>query len=145
MQWWKRLLLGLTPAALISISSAITYNACENRMVTDAPAPWQPPKWTFGVVWPILYVCIGVAWALRPSDSAWFALLSVLLALWLPVYNCWNKCGAAALLIGTALLSMGMSVALLRQRDTRASGALLVPLVLWLAYASSLNVYNVAK
>ena len=99
MQWWGRLLLGLTPAAWISISSATTYQFCENRMVTDAPAPWQPPRWAFGVVWPILYVCIGIAWALCPDQSAWFALLSVLLALWLPLYNCWNKCGAAALLI----------------------------------------------
>lgn len=115
-------------------------------LALDLPA-WAPPPWAFGVVWPVLYVLIGVApwqlWRAGPRP------LRVPLALWavqLGVNAVWPGVFfgleafwlAAAVIIGLVGLVIATIASFARQ--VASAAWLLVPYLLWIAYATALNV-----
>jgi tryptophan-rich sensory protein len=112
---------------------------------TIAKPPWTPPSWIFGPVWFVLYVSIAVAgwlvWrqvGLRPQVFAFFALQLVLNGLW-----SWAFFGAHR--IGLALVNIvALWITILGTIITFVSvvplaGWMLVPYILWVSFASSLN------
>jgi translocator protein len=118
-------------------------------------APWSPPSWVFGIVWPVLYTLRGVAsWltfralSSAPSYSAWvicwvFALVTLFLqAAWTPIFFGLNMIRLALLILvltfASALIQAGTSWSI-----SLVAGALLVPELLWLGFAFSLNLYAV--
>lgn len=108
---------------------------------------WAPPASVFGPVWTVLYALMGVAaWLVwREADSravrlpiGLFLLQLVLNALWSWLFFGWHL-GALAfadILLLTVLVAATL-VAFWRIR--RLAGALLVPYVLWVVFASALN------
>lgn len=114
----------------------------------DRPA-WAPPEWVFGVVWPVLYVLIGVAawwlWrragpigALRVPLGLWGAQLLVN-AVWPGVFFGLNAYWAAAPVIVVLVILVAATIVTFARRTTFAA-ALLVPYLLWISYATALNV-----
>ncbi len=58
---WKKLLICLAiPLAVGGLSAFLTRNAMEAFSALKQP-PLSPPPWVFGVVWPILYLLMGLA------------------------------------------------------------------------------------
>lgn len=113
----------------------------------DRPS-WTPPNWLFGPVWTTLYVLMGVAaWRVwrRPEARGRGAALGaflfqlVLNALWSWIFFGLQMPGAAALEIVVLLAAILMTTVLFWRID-RPSGALLVPYIVWVSYASALNV-----
>ena len=112
----------------------------------DKP-PWTPPNWLFGPVWTVLYTAMAVAaWLVwrrwgwqnaKPALSLYAAQL-VLNALWTPLFF-----GAELLWLGLAVIvALDVVLALTMIaffRKHRLAGVLLVPYLLWVLYASSLN------
>jgi translocator protein len=110
--------------------------------------PFNPPGWAFGVVWPLLYTLMGIAawlvwregWSRHLVKVAlgWFAAQLVLNALWTPVFF-----GAKAPLGGLVVISLLFISILITTnrfwRVTRVAGFLLVPYILWVAFAIALN------
>ena len=104
----------------------------------------RPPAWVFGVVWPILYLLMGLSWVqLRRQLSRspvivdiLFTALVVTLNVWLLVYSCArNAKGALYVLILALMLSLctwGYSAPL-------TPFFYLTPLVAWLIFALLLN------
>ena len=108
---------------------------------------WTPPPWVFGPVWTLLYILIGVsAWrvwrrrgfrrdpvALRVFLAQWalnFAWTGLFFGLHAPL---------AALVEIIALLALiAWTIARFRRLDPIAA-VLLVPYLLWVSYATSLN------
>ena len=113
---------------------------------------FRPPPIVFGIMWPILFACLGASWVLaRKSKNKnifinadiFYLILSLILAAWIIVYskNCLdNKKGGIYLLASafTALLA-AFSI------GTQWSKVLLTPLFGWFILATLLNVFEVEK
>jgi translocator protein len=117
-------------------------------LALERPA-WAPPQDAFGIVWPILYVFIGVAgWRIwraaggvRPATTAlglWAAQL-VVNASWSGVFFGLESFGAAIAVIA-ALDVLVIALVAAAWRHDRLAAGLLVPYLLWILYATALNV-----
>lgn len=112
----------------------------------DLPA-WQPPNWAFGVVWPVLYLLIGVALFVilikvksdrRLPVLRAFIVQWVLNGAWSAVFFGLNMPLASLLVIAAMVVLVGYIILKVRGESPVAS-ILLVPYLLWLLYATSLN------
>ncbi|MBN2732233.1 MAG: tryptophan-rich sensory protein [Balneolaceae bacterium] len=108
---------------------------------------FTPPNWIFAVVWPILYLCMGIAawlvWKELGFDKGrqplkWFGVQLGLNAAW-----SWLFFGRHA--IGTALgeiillwVAILFTLLLFWQKN-KIAGALLIPYLLWISFAVALN------
>lgn len=120
----------------------------ERYLTFERPA-WAPPQEAFGIVWPVLYVLIGIAaWRVWRAAGGFGAARGPL-ALWglqLAINAIWPGVffGAEAfeLAIGVIVVLDVLVVATVVafRRVDRAAGWLLVPYLLWLLYATALNV-----
>ena len=108
---------------------------------------WAPPPSIFGPVWTVLYVLMGIAawlvWRIggfRAAKSALtlFLVQLALNALWSWLFFGWHR-GAFA--FADILLLWALIVATLIScwRIRPLAGALLVPYLLWVSFASALN------
>ena len=110
----------------------------------DRPG-WSPPAGVFGPVWTFLYASLGgaawLAWSRRPRPLgalSLYALQLVLNGLWTPVFFGARKPGAALVVIVSLwVASTATAIALFRARAV--SGLLLVPYLVWVAFAALLN------
>lgn len=111
--------------------------------------PWTPPNWLFGPVWTVLYVLIAIAgWMIfsQPGSTSarylWVSQL-VLNALWswlfFGVHLTW-----LALLDIVALVACVAALVVGSYRRQRVVSWLLLPYLVWVAYASTLNAAIVA-
>jgi len=105
---------------------------------------FRPPGYVFGIVWPILYILLGLSWINSEYkkdiiiDGLYF-VLSTLLALWIVVYSCYkSKKGALSIM----LLSILAIVFLMILIPTK-SRLYLAPLLVWLCYALLLNTSDI--
>ena len=138
--------LAVVPGISIVATAAATSVACGGLRASAAKVPGRPPGWVFSVVWPMLYVTTGIAWAsANASVDVAFVALVVLLCAWLPVYSCAKKKGvAAAVLAASTATAIGLCTVLFTTVGWR-KGAWLVPLCLWLGFATYLNIAEVAQ
>lgn len=106
---------------------------------------WNPPNWLFAPVWTVLYVFMGVAiwrvWrrgpAARPLCTAYFLQLA-LNALWSVLFFGLKRPDwALADIVVLWGLLVWLQIALAR-RD-RGAGALWLPYLLWVSFATALN------
>jgi tryptophan-rich sensory protein len=108
--------------------------------------PLNPPSWVFAPVWTTLYLMMAVAgWRLWGCPSAHngrlralFVLQLTLNALWSPLF--FGLRNPLAGLLDIVLLWVCLT-ALVRQlwREDKVSGALLIPYILWVSFATYLN------
>jgi benzodiazapine receptor len=102
----------------------------------------RPPGWVFGVVWPVLYLLMGLAWVqLRRQKSknmvdALFAVLTVSLNSWIVVYSCQKKKKSALYVL---LLSFAIAMATWGYSVGTDQMFYLTPLIVWLLFATMLN------
>lgn len=112
----------------------------------DKPS-WTPPDYLFGIVWPILYVLIGIAVynVARRRDHIgrgpallWFFAQWVLNALWTPLFFGMHRPDLALACI--VLMWLGI-VGTIRSfaRVAPLSSALLIPYLAWVSFAAALN------
>jgi translocator protein len=117
-------------------------------LALELPA-WAPPQDAFGLVWPVLYVLIAAAaWRVwhvahgavpaRTELSLWLAQL-VVNAAWPGVFFGLEAFGAAIVVIVVLDLLVVAAIVAFARRD-RWAALLLVPYLLWILYATALNV-----
>ena len=97
---------------------------------------FRPPSWVFGIVWPILLLLLGYSWTLRPKLKNYYLILTLLLSTW-SIFYANNRIYA----FFNILLTIGLTIYLIFYKFKKKSSYLLVPLVVWLSYASYLS-YN---
>ena len=106
-----------------------------------------PPNWAFPVVWPILYVLLGLSLALVLSQRgarerrvavACFVVRMLLDCVWSPLFFGAHRVWLALLDIA-AMIVAGVVTAVLFGRIRRAAGWLIVPFLVWISYAAVLN------
>ena len=94
---------------------------------------FRPPPYVFAIVWPILLILLGYSWSLRPELMLQYAGLTLLLALW-PIVFYYSPRLAFYEIILTALATAFLIY---------QGSYLLIPLGLWLSFASILNFYTI--
>ena len=108
---------------------------------------WNPPSWLFGPVWTTLYVAMAVAawlvWKEAGFDGATAALslFAVQLALnlaWSGIFFALRRPGWALVEIAALWVAI-LATTLLFFRHSTWAGALMVPYLLWVGFASVLN------
>jgi tryptophan-rich sensory protein len=108
---------------------------------------WAPPSSVFGPVWTVLYALMGIAawlvWRVAGFRAAKTALTLFLVqlalnALWSWLFFAWQR---GALAFADILLLWALIVATLLAfwRIRPWAGALLVPYLVWVSFASALN------
>jgi tryptophan-rich sensory protein len=110
---------------------------------------FNPPNWIFGPVWTALYALMGLAAYLvfakglkRPDVKlalAVFAAQLVVNTLWSIVFFGAHRILAAAVVI-VVLWTLILATILLFRRISPAAAYLLVPYLLWVSFATALNV-----
>ena len=136
-------------AAAGGVGSLLQGADVGGRYLALARPGWAPPQEAFGIVWPILYVLVGVAawlvWrqagsiaAARGALSLWAAQL-VVNAAWPGVFFGLSWFWPAVAVI--AVLDVLVVATMIRfARHSRPAAVLLVPYLAWLLYATALNV-----
>ena len=140
LAWLAACLAAAALGGLASVNAGAFYQQL-------ARPPWAPPGWLFGPVWSVLYLSMGVAAWLAWRERGWramggagvlFLLQLAVNALWSWLFFAWREGGLAfaEVLILLALIAATV-VAFWRIRPL--AGALLLPYLAWVGFASALN------
>tara|TARA_Y100001935_G_scaffold37063_1_gene29597 strand:+ start:7396 stop:7830 length:435 start_codon:yes stop_codon:yes gene_type:complete len=111
---------------------------------------FQPPAYVFGIVWPILLTLIGISWYMRPELSLYYGILTFLLSIWMILYT-YSKKIAFIDIIVTIIFTLYLISIKTKSKKNKLniiksidkSAALLIPLVLWLSFASYLGYQSI--
>lgn len=143
--------------ALLLVPAVLLVGIISGQLAGSGPAnPWfaslikpsiYPPPATFGIVWSILYVMMGLAFAL--VCSAWGArgrsvaitafLIQLALNLaWSPLFFAAHQISGALMLITVLLLALLVTIWLF-WKIRPVAGALLLPYLAWVMFATFLN------
>jgi len=146
----KQLLQSILMPVLLGFFVFLVIPDIGQRYGTLVRPPLSPPGWLFMVVWPILYILMGVAAFLVKTDPVaprgevrpairlyrWQLALNLL---WTPIFFLWHWYGIAViellLLLGVLILTV-----LRFFRIRPAAGWLLMPYLLWSLFALYLTV-----
>ena len=147
---WGKIALVTVPAIILlgSLSGYVSNSGYGNDWFDALEKPsFMPPGWAFGVVWPILYACLGLAvamiHALPASDAKRKALILFYIQLalnfgWSPVFFAAHDMRAAVvIIIMMVAIAAGAAGQFFRLRA--AAGYLMVPYPAWLVFATTLN------
>ena len=117
------------------------YNALNKPFLT-------PPAWLFGVVWPILYILMAVSLIIFISSGLnkkkilplilFFVQLGLNL-LWSPIFFDYQDILVALIVIVTLWLLVLFTL-LAFYRHSKIAGLLLLPYLLWITFATYLNI-----
>ena len=142
--------LFLVPVVLLLgyVSGIVAGSTADNPWFAalEKPALYPPPA-SFGIAWTALYILMGIAAALvaaawgakgRTAALVLFALQLVLNLAWSPVFFGMHKIAASLYLIGVIDVVVLVTAALFWRVRWQA-GALLLPYLAWLCFASYLN------
>ncbi|HEY8590436.1 MAG TPA: TspO/MBR family protein [Naasia sp.] len=143
----------LASFAVAAFGSLTTIAQVDGWYADAAKVAWTPPNWVFGPVWTTLYVLMAVAawlvWLRRRTEYVTPALTLYgaqlfLNAVWTPLFfGGYAVIGAPALWVGLAVIVLldvcvGATI-LVFWPVSRTAALLLVPYLMWILYATTLN------
>ncbi len=130
-------------ALVAAVGSLAAMDAAGQYLALERPS-WAPPQWLFGPAWMVLYIMIAISGWLAWSARGWtpalgvYAAQLVLNAAWTPLFFGADRYGLAfaeiVVLWGTIVATIVMF-----RPISRVAAWLLVPYLLWVTYAGSLN------
>jgi tryptophan-rich sensory protein len=110
--------------------------------------PWEPPDWLFGPAWTLIFALAALAGVLywrretnrdrRSLALSLFALNGFLNTLWSLLFFRFHRPDWSLYEVGFLWMSIALLIALLSRVSGKA-GALLVPYLAWVSFASFLN------
>lgn len=114
-------------------------------------APWTPPGWVFGASWTVIMICFSIylayLWPLVEKKDILIGILIlhyVLNLAWNPIFFYYHQV-LAALFVITALTIVIGFLLVYYWSDLELKSLLIVPYLLWLMIATSLNSYVLFK
>jgi len=131
-------------ACVPALPTLVTMQLCPVDKKAGAIVKVRPPPTVFGVVWPLLFAGLGVAF--YRLECKWpILILSVLLAMWQVLYS--SKCGgdkkkACWCLLACSFLGLVALSFAACERDG-VSVVALSALLAWLLFAQQMNVIEV--
>lgn len=144
IQWKTLIICILIPLAVGGLSALLTKNGMEAFNAANKP-PLTPPNWLFPVVWSILFVLMGIAsYLVYTADAPSRTALSVY-ALQLVFNFFWSifffnmQWYLFALVWLVVLWFLILLTTLLFRKSSKAASYLMIPYLLWVAFAGYLN------
>lgn len=140
----KATLLTALPLVVGGLSAAIAGDMSQKDYTQP---PLSPPAWVFPVVWTVLYLMMGFASYLVYRDCDYLLNDAMKCFFYQLFVNfCWSivffrfefYTAAVVVLIALLLLTVGTTVQFFVVNKT--AGALMIPYILWLAFALYLNI-----
>lgn len=136
-----------------TISGRIANSGYDNAWFAALVKPEaMPPGAAFGIVWPVLYVLLGLAVAMilhakgargRVLALACFAAQLLLNYVWSPIFFAMHQVGLALGII-LLMIVLAAATAWLFARIRRTAGLLMLPYLAWLCFAAFLNYQIIA-
>ena len=131
----------LVPLPLLA--GTLTSLLCRVPSGAGSTIAFRPPAVVFSIVWPTLFLLMGTAWYLSRADSIIVhvgnSLLLFSMMAWLVVYACrGKKTQALYVLLSSVLFAVGVLCLYPAPRNL-----LVVPLVVWLLFATLMNAMEV--
>jgi len=134
---------------LVGILGALTTATGESSWYASLAQPvFQPPNWLFGPVWTLLYALMGIAAFLVWREGTdrrdvrialgLFVAQLVLNGIWTPIFFGAQSIVGGAVVIVALLVVLALTIRAFF-RVSRLAGWLLVPYILWVGYATALN------
>jgi translocator protein len=146
-QWWMLLLSIVVVFAVGALASVASVGATQFYAQLVKPS-WAPPAGVFGPVWTLLYLLMAIAawlvWRARGRMSAvrgpmlLFAAQLLCNALWSWLFFHWHL-GGLALLDVCVLWLLILATLVHFWLVKPLAGALLLPYLLWVAFATALT------
>ena len=135
----------------LAIGGIFTQAVSEPWYLSLDKAPWTPPGWVFGAAWTLIMICFSVFLAraytkyeetLRKEFILVFAGAWVLNVLWNPVFFYFQQ-----ITVGLFIISL-LALFVFRFfqygiRDMKWEWVLILPYLIWILIATSLNFYIV--
>ncbi|MEM1142649.1 MAG: TspO/MBR family protein [Pseudomonadota bacterium] len=131
-------------ASTLGARASITARSFYAELTQPA---WAPPGWVFGPVWAALFALMAIAAWLVWRDGGFSTRRTALLlflgqlglnVLWSWLFFGWQMGGAAFAEVLVLWATIAVTIALF-WRAKPIAGALLVPYLLWVSFASLLN------
>ena len=147
----KNLILKILVASTISLSLGLasgfsTISSINNWYQFIEKPSFNPPNWIFGPVWTVLYIAMGVSFALvwnaghaaKKRALTVFGIQFILNLLWSFLFfnQHWLGLAFAEILIMWSLIILTIK---LIYPIHKAAAYLLIPYLLWVSFASILN------
>ncbi len=136
------------PVLVGAVSGLSTADSVSTWYLEIARPSFTPPSWVFGPVWTILYLAMGFAaflvWRSGPGERevrvalGAFVIQLVLNGIWTPLFFGVRNLGLAFAEILVLWVAIAVTLLLFRRRSLLA-GALLVPYLAWVSFATVLN------
>ncbi len=130
------------------IGSYATFTSVQNWYPTLVKVSWNPPAWVFGPVWTALYIMIAVSgWRVwvsigknqfKNSAMHWYFFQLFINLMWSILFFGLKNHVAGLLDIFILLVSIIITIRKFIRIDKLAA-MLLVPYLLWVSYALTLN------
>ena len=139
----KRLVISLlVPLAVGGVAGIITGGSSDVYSQFVKP-PLSPPGWVFPVVWTILYICMGLAFYFvwqsdAPSKSTAMQLYFIQLAMNFVWFFRFGAYGFSFVWLLVLWILILFTVFAFYAADKKA-GYLMIPYLLWVAFAGYLN------
>lgn len=128
----------LLPFILGYLSSSLI----EREEIPETSASIRPPKWLFGIVWPILYLLLGYSsYLIMQKDMRVFKIYLVhllILSSWFPIFVKYPKTLFPKISIIIILLTAIYLYTLYSKISKKASYCL-IPYIMWLSFATYLT------
>ena len=144
----KKIIFSIALPLLVGFVSALLGGEQSTVYNSLTLPPLAPPPWVFGVVWPILYVLMGIsAYLVSTSDVPedlkrrafiFYGLQLVFNFFWSILFFRFELLGFSFFWI-IALLVLVIVTAVMFYDINRAAGWLLLPYIAWLSFAAYLN------
>ena len=131
---------------IILIPSILGYSLsalCPISKSAGKSVPFRPPSYVFAIVWPILFLCLGISMMIAFRNNKklfWlYILTTILIVSWIVFYSCLkNKLiGSFVLILSVLLIGICIFFSGTLQR------ILMSLLILWCIFASVLNIYEI--
>lgn len=144
-----RLIVSIIICGLAGILGSFFTSAGAWYTALNKPS-FNPPGWVFGPVWTILYLLMGISlYLVWQSDSKLkktaviiFSIQLILNAVWSPLF--FGLKAPLAAFIDIAFLWLAIiATIIIFYRISKPASYLLVPYILWVSFASVLNLFIV--
>jgi benzodiazapine receptor len=130
------------------LGSFVTRDSVTTWYAQLSRPSFTPPDWTFGVVWPVLYVMMGISafliWNVGIDKRqvkvalGFFALQLILNGLWTLIFFGLHLIGLALVEIVILWAAILMTI-LAFWKVSKPAALLLLPYILWVSFAVVLN------
>ena len=145
---WFQLLVIVLATELIGLLSSLFSGTTGQIYKSLVKPPLSPPGWLFGVIWPVLYLLMGIAVYIiyqtpqtpvrkKATDLYWVQL--IVNFLWPIIFFRfeWYWISVAVILL---LVLLVLITTIWFYRIKKVAGYLMIPYLLWILFATYLNI-----